>query len=94
VAVALQGQIRLTDLLVRMGGDEFLPILRDTDIQAACHLAERLCRVVTNLGVVTNASPLGVSIGLAEWRPGAGGAQLITCHHSCPIRNPPPLAAV
>ena len=70
VAATLQAQIRLTDLLVRMGGDEFLLILPDTDMPAACHLAERLCRVVAELGVVTASGQLGVSIGLAEWQPG------------------------
>lgn len=70
VAVALQGQIRLADLLVRKGGNEFLLILPDTDIQAACHLVERLCRVVASLSVVTSAGLLGVSIGLAKWLPG------------------------
>ena len=36
---------------------------------AACHLAERLCRAVASLNVVTGAGQLGVSIGLAEWQP-------------------------
>ena len=69
VATTLQAQIRLSDLLVRMGGDEFLLILPDTDMRAACHLAERLCRAVACLNVVTGAGQLGVSIGLAEWQP-------------------------
>ncbi len=69
VATTLQAQIRLSDLLVRMGGDEFLLILPDTDMPAACHLAERLCRAVASLNVVTGAGQLGVSIGLAEWQP-------------------------
>jgi diguanylate cyclase (GGDEF)-like protein len=70
VAATLQAQIRQSDLLVRMGGDEFLLVLPDTDMPAACHLAERLCRAVNCLDVVTAEGRLGVSIGLAEWQQG------------------------
>jgi diguanylate cyclase (GGDEF)-like protein len=70
VAEVLQHEIRLTDLLVRMGGDEFLIALPDTCIQDACHLAERLCRAVEQLNIVTDSGKLAVSIGLSEWAPG------------------------
>lgn len=67
VAEALKKQIRLTDLLVRMGGDEFLLVLPDTSIDDARYLAERLCQAVEELEVVTEAGRLAVSIGLSEW---------------------------
>lgn len=70
VAEALKHQIRLTDLLVRMGGDEFLLVLPDTNMQDARHLAERLCQAVAQLNVVTNVGKLAVSIGLSEWKAG------------------------
>ena len=70
VAEALQKEIRLTDLLVRMGGDEFLIVLPDTSIQDACHLAERLCQAVEQLDIVTSSGKLAVSIGLSEWTTG------------------------
>ena len=70
VAEIFRGQIRLNDLLVRMGGDEFLLVLPDTSMQDARRLAERLCQAVEDLGIVTNAGRLGVSIGLAEWQTG------------------------
>lgn len=70
VAEIFRGQIRLNDLLVRMGGDEFLLVLPDTSIQDARRLAERLCQAVEDLGVVTDAGRLAVSIGLAEWQAG------------------------
>ncbi|MBV5317940.1 MAG: GGDEF domain-containing protein [Desulfobulbaceae bacterium] len=70
VAVAMNKQIRLTDLLVRMGGDEFLLVLPDTNMQDARYLAERLCQAVEQLNVVTKAGKLAVSIGLSEWKPG------------------------
>jgi diguanylate cyclase (GGDEF)-like protein len=67
VAEALNRQIRLSDLLVRMGGDEFLLVLPDTSMHDARFLAERLCRAVEQLGITTNAGKLAVSIGLSEW---------------------------
>jgi len=70
VAEALKQQIRLTDLLVRMGGDEFLLVLPDTSMQDARYLAERLCLAVEQLNVVTDAGKLAVSIGLSEWKTG------------------------
>jgi diguanylate cyclase (GGDEF)-like protein len=70
VGEALKKSIRLTDLLVRMGGDEFLLVLPDTSMQDARFLAERLCAAVQQLNIVTHTGRLAVSIGLAEWQPG------------------------
>ncbi|HEB49354.1 MAG TPA: GGDEF domain-containing protein [Desulfobulbus sp.] len=75
VAHALQEQVRITDLLVRMGGDEFLVILPDTDMRAARYLGERLCRAVDALDIRTGSGKLGISIGLAQWQPGMDRAQ-------------------
>jgi diguanylate cyclase (GGDEF)-like protein len=70
VAAVLSNEVRLTDMLVRMGGDEFLLVLPDTSMQDARFLAERLCLAVAQLDIGTNAGKLAVSIGLSEWRPG------------------------
>ncbi len=75
VADALQEQVRLTDLLVRMGGDEFLVVLPDTDMEAARSLSERLCRAVDALDIRTRTGKLGVSIGLSQWQPGMDRAR-------------------
>ena len=68
VAAALNDQVRLTDMLVRMGGDEFLLVLPDTSMQDARFLAERLCWAVEQLNIVTSAGKLAISIGLSEWQ--------------------------
>lgn len=70
VALALQKGIRITDLLVRMGGDEFLLVLPDTDIKSACKLNERLCMAIDELDILAGETKLGVSIGLTQWHPG------------------------
>ncbi len=70
VAAALQVQIRLPDLLVRMGGDELLLVLADTDLHSARALGERLCQAVSDLDIKAGADKLGISIGLAQLEPG------------------------
>jgi diguanylate cyclase (GGDEF)-like protein len=67
VARVLNGAVRSTDLLVRMGGDEFLIVLDDTDKKSARILAERLCKAVDGLNVwAGEGTKLGVSIGVAQ----------------------------
>ncbi len=69
VAKTLQDQIRMSDLLVRTGGDEFLLVLPDTDLQAARNLGDRLCQAVEQLDITTGGKRLGVSIGIVQWQP-------------------------
>jgi diguanylate cyclase (GGDEF)-like protein len=65
VAQVLKRAIRSTDLLIRMGGDEFLLILDNTDLINARILAERLCVVVDELNIWANdKTKLGVCPGM------------------------------
>ncbi len=67
VAQVLKQAVRSTDLLIRMGGDEFLLILDNTDLKNARILAERLCVAVDDLNIWANdKTKLGVSIGLTQ----------------------------
>ena len=67
VADVFKRAVRSTDLLVRMGGDEFLLILDNTGLTSARILAERLCKAVDDLDVWSDSTTkLGVSIGLSE----------------------------
>lgn len=67
VSAVFKKEVRSTDLLVRMGGDEFLLILDSIDQQNARLLAERLCSAVEELGIYANeTTKLGVSIGLSQ----------------------------
>lgn len=71
VANVLKAAVRSTDLLVRMGGDEFIIVLDQTDVASARILAERLCAAVDNLDIWANDTiKLGVSIGLSELKDG------------------------
>jgi len=78
VAKVFADTVRKSDLLVRMGGDEFLLVLPDTKLGAAKTLAERICREVSKLAISTPAGDtLGVSIGLAQWHVGLGREEWI-----------------
>ena len=71
VADVLKNAVRSTDLLVRMGGDEFLIVLDQTDRDNARILAERLCVAIDSLEIWANdTTKLGVSIGLSEMKKG------------------------
>jgi diguanylate cyclase (GGDEF)-like protein len=69
VARLIAEMVRSTDLLVRMGGDEFILVMDDTDQKSARVLAERLCQAIDQLEIWADAeTKLGVSIGLAQWQ--------------------------
>lgn len=71
VATVLKRAVRSTDLLVRMGGDEFLLVLDNTDLQQGRILAERLCVAVDELNIwADEQTKLGVSIGMSELKKG------------------------
>ncbi|MGV1099802.1 diguanylate cyclase [Thiovibrio sp. JS02] len=73
VANTMVKMVRNSDLLVRMGGDEFVLVLPDTGLDAARILAERLCRAIDNLALnAGDGSRLGISVGLVQWRPEFG----------------------
>jgi len=62
---------RQTDLLGRFGGEEFMVILPDTNIEGAAKVAEsiRLCILKNNiLYGASNANPLSVTLGVAGAR--------------------------
>jgi two-component system, cell cycle response regulator len=69
VATALAGHLRAEDQLGRLGGEEFLAVLPDTDAAAAGRVAEKLRCEVANAGVQHDKLRLGVtvSIGVATW---------------------------
>jgi diguanylate cyclase (GGDEF)-like protein len=59
--------VRQTDLVARIGGDEFVILLDHADEQAACDTAERLANAVAGGDFIHNGRslPLSVAIGYA-----------------------------
>ncbi len=68
VALTMASMVRKSDLLVRMGGDEFLLVMPETEMKAAKRFAGRVCQAVDNLDIRASATEkLGVSIGLVQY---------------------------
>jgi diguanylate cyclase (GGDEF)-like protein len=71
VARTMENMVRKSDILVRMGGDEFMLVMSSTKLQEAKILADRLCRAVEELELPSSGSGhVGVSIGLCAWKAG------------------------
>ncbi|EEW25664.1 diguanylate cyclase [Rhodobacter ferrooxidans] len=71
VAERLTENLRKTDLLARIGGEEFLVVLPDSDLTDARATAERLCAVMQERPIQVQGGSLSVtvSIGLAISNP-------------------------
>jgi diguanylate cyclase (GGDEF)-like protein/PAS domain S-box-containing protein len=69
-------QIRRTDCTGRWGGEEFLVLLAEADLEAGRGVADKLRRAVSDLAI----DPVGgvtISIGLAAYRSGESASSLI-----------------
>ncbi|MGD9925914.1 MAG: diguanylate cyclase [Pseudorhodoplanes sp.] len=68
VAQLLARTIRRSDSLGRLGGDEFMMLLPESDLQKAMILGARLCEIARDnpLVVGTRTLPITLSIGAAE----------------------------
>ncbi len=66
----LRGWLRGTDLIGRIGGDEFVVLLANTPIENAVQLAKRLCGLVAAKPMAIKENqmiPITISIGVAEY---------------------------
>jgi len=73
VAKAVQGGLRQSDLLGRLGGEEFAVVLPDADSNAAMEVAEKLRRALLMLKFPRSHPPISVSasFGIAALDPGS-----------------------
>ena len=79
---ACQGQLRASDLLGRMGGEEFAVLLPETDTVAARMVAERIRRRMAELVVPAGSEEVRftVSIGISSCRAGERSVDaLLSC---------------
>jgi diguanylate cyclase (GGDEF)-like protein len=85
VAFVLRGAVRKEDVLARYGGEEFVVIARETPLEGARALAERIRRAVEKSRFAWQGSELGVtvSVGVAvalvlpEFVPGRTERELV-----------------
>jgi diguanylate cyclase (GGDEF)-like protein len=67
VAAALVSTTRVTDVVGRYGGDEFLIVLSDTDAASALVVAERIVEAVRDVGArYPTPRPVTASLGIAS----------------------------
>lgn len=71
IANWLQSQLRSTDTLFRVGGEEFYILMRDTDIQNAFKIAERLCKGMATHTFLINQQSVHITLsaGVIELDP-------------------------
>lgn len=67
LAQCCTNRLRATDLFCRWGGEEFIVLLPQTTLPAACHVADELRRTVADMVVPGLSEPISVSIGVAEF---------------------------
>jgi diguanylate cyclase (GGDEF)-like protein len=72
VASVLRKNVRRIDTAARIGGDEFVVLLPETDREGAHVVADKIRQEVAAAELVDRGEriPIGVSIGLGEWAPG------------------------
>lgn len=64
VAARCRETVREIDILGRYGGEEFVVLLLETDIDGACVMAERLRRCVAEPPISTDGGPLFITVSL------------------------------
>ena len=80
VARTLAGALRPTDIVGRWGGDEFLAIAGNVNLETLAMLAERCVALVTETAILTNDEKhvsLSISVGAALVRPGETSRDLL-----------------
>lgn len=70
VAVAVRDALRTTDTAYRYGGEELAVLLRETDLDGALLLAERIRSTIAGLTLPTSDARVTASIGVAQQGPG------------------------
>lgn len=73
VAASIQELLRETDVLARIGGEEFTVLLPNTEAERARDIAERIRQNISELEILGDKQEtvkLTTSIGYASWKPG------------------------
>lgn len=73
IAKALKSLVRSEDLIVRWGGEEFLLLLVDTDLNGAQILAEKIRQTISSTHFSTDQGKLAVSMSLGVDAQKVGG---------------------
>jgi diguanylate cyclase len=75
IADTLTSNLRKSDFLARFGGDEFVVVLPETDLQGAESVSAKMQKAVSDHEFV--GQHLSISIGVATFRAGITGEQML-----------------
>jgi len=78
VSAAIQSRIRTTDSIYRYGGDEFVVLAPNSNLQRSLGLAENLRIIVEQLGISNNTG-IAISLGVAQYLQGQSAVQWLDC---------------
>lgn len=76
-ARVLEDAVRMTDVVGRYGGEEFLILLPNTELPQALMLAERMRAGLHLMPVTFRSAPVTASFGAAQWVSGDSAATLV-----------------
>jgi diguanylate cyclase (GGDEF)-like protein len=77
VADALMGEFRSFDRVARYGGDEFVAILPNADLESALAAGDRALARLRGVSVLDHLTGISASIGAAQWHPPMGTDELL-----------------
>ncbi|MEI6623232.1 MAG: GGDEF domain-containing protein, partial [Actinomycetes bacterium] len=77
VAQALEAAVRVTDVVGRYGGEEFLVLLPNVGLEQALEFAEQMRVGVRLIPVAFRPEPVTASFGVAQWTHGDNVASLV-----------------
>ena len=69
IANIIEGRIRVTDSLFRFGGEEFVIVPLELNLESTRKLAEQLRTLVENYALIPE-NPVTISLGVAEYKQG------------------------
>lgn len=67
IGALLRARLRTSDVVARIGGDEFLAILPDTPVETAVELAQALRTLAGEMTPPSSPDPVTVSVGVAAF---------------------------
>ena len=76
-ASIMRGLSRPTDIVARLGGEEFVVLLPGSDVAGAVAYAERIRAAVAAETIVPLPARVTASLGAAQWRAGESGEALL-----------------